>query len=228
MNTNISDYESFLAFKNSFLFKIFFYSLLFIIISLLISFYKLSGFSKGFEKEMFLPSTIDRNIENNVSIFDPLTHSYNHEYFMLRFDEEFKRAMRDEVDISLLMIDINEFYAYEELYGKKEADNCLIKIATCLKKQCSRPADMVFRIEGDVFYLLLPNTKHSAIFALKCRDAVDSLCLAHDNSLRTNMVRISYGAANIKVKNISSKIELFNKCKESLKKNKEKKLQNLK
>ena len=115
---------------------------------------------------------------------------------------------------------MNEFNAYNELNGKKEADYCLRKVANCLSKQCSRAADIVFRIEADIFYVLLPNTKHAQLIGQKCKDAVDSLALSHDNSVRSNIVRISFGFASISAQNIRDMNFLINKSLESLAVNK--------
>ncbi len=224
MNDTFVMYDSFMQFKNSFLFKIIFLSLLFIIITLMLSFYKLSRFPLEFNTKNKLSKLfLQDEALKSISILDPLTKQYNKEYFDLRFDEEYKRAIRDELAISLIIIDVNEFKAYNELYGKKEADSCLRKIANCLNKQCSRPADIVFRIKADVFYVLLPNTKHARLIAQKCKDAVDSLALSHDNSIHSNIVRVSFGFASISAKNASEIDFLINKSQESLTVNKIKK-----
>ena len=221
MNDSFVMYDSFTQFKNSFLFKVIFLSLLLIIITLMLSFYKLSRFSLGLNMQKNLSVLFsEEERSKRVSIFDDISEQYNKEYFDLRFDEEYKRAIRDELNISLLVIDVNEFKAYNELYGKKEADYCLRKVANCLNKQCSRPADMVFRIEADVFYILLPNTKHARLIGQKCKDAVDSLALSHDNSVLSNIVRVSFGFASIAAKNISDMDFLINKSLESLALNK--------
>ncbi|PHR73132.1 MAG: hypothetical protein COA66_04865 [Arcobacter sp.] len=224
MNDSFVMYDSFIQFKNSFLFKVVFLSLLFLIITMMLSFYKVSRFSLEHNVEKNLSEFVSEDkLSKHVSIFDNVSKQYNKEYFDLRFDEEYKRAIRDELDISLIVIDVNEFKAYNELYGKKEADHCLRKVANCLSKQCSRPADIVFRIEADIFYVLLPNTKHAELIGQKCKNAVDSLALSHDNSVRSNIVRISFGFASVSAKNIQDMNFLINKSLESLALNKIKK-----
>lgn len=215
------DYEIVNKFKNSFFFKILFFSLLFIIISLCISFFKFSKIAIKKAEEKRVSILIEENEElKSFAKIDLLTKKFNKEYFSLRFEQEFKRSIREKLSISLIIININEFKAYNELYGNEQGDTCLKKIAEVLSKQCIRPSDIIARIEADTFYLLLPNTKHSLIVAKKCKKAVDDLALDHDNSILASIVRIRYGTATIKAKDINEMNTLLQNAKESLNKKK--------
>ena len=218
-------YDDFLELKKTQVFNLtIMFVLLFILVMLLyIIKLKYDLFYKFKEK-----STNTLLLENEelklYSKIDLITKAFNHEYFEARYEQEFKRAVRENSDISLLIITTNDFLAYEELYGKKEAQTSLKKIANVLFKQCARPCDIIARIENDKFYILLPNTKEVRRIAVRCKKAVDKLGLDHDNSLFANIVRIKYGYASILPTNIDQMKDLLQNAQNSFNYNRTKKI----
>lgn len=86
---------------------------------------------------------------------DSLTSLFNRRYFDLKLIEEASRAERDQQDLSLLMIDFDNFKKYNDGYGHKTGDKLLQEVATIIKGSLRR-SDMVFRYGGDEFAVLIP------------------------------------------------------------------------
>jgi diguanylate cyclase (GGDEF)-like protein/PAS domain S-box-containing protein len=92
-----------------------------------------------------------------LAMTDYLTNLYNRRYFMQRGTEEFKRAQRSNQPLSLLMMDINEFKSVNDNYGHEAGDAAIKQVAAVLKSNL-REIDILGRIGGDEFAVLLPNT----------------------------------------------------------------------
>ena len=98
-----------------------------------------------------------------LAMTDYLTNLYNRRYFMQRGDEEFKRARRNKQPLSLLMLDIDEFKSINDGYGHEAGDLALQQAAAALKSGL-REIDILGRMGGEEFAVLLPNTMlHDAV-----------------------------------------------------------------
>jgi diguanylate cyclase (GGDEF)-like protein len=95
----------------------------------------------------------------HLSLTDPLTQLPNRRAFERSFDAEWRRARREALPISLLMVDIDQFKAFNDLLGHPAGDRCLRLVAETLQRVVRRPLDMAARLGGEEFALLLPNTE---------------------------------------------------------------------
>jgi diguanylate cyclase (GGDEF)-like protein len=93
-----------------------------------------------------------------LAITDPVTQIHNHRYFQERFREEFRRAERHGRPLSLIMIDVDHFKAFNDKFGHPEGDRALQEIAQSLKV-ATRDIDTVCRYGGEEFALILPETE---------------------------------------------------------------------
>jgi len=98
-----------------------------------------------------------------LAMTDYLTNLYNRRYFMQRGVEEFKRARRNNQPLGLLMLDIDQFKKVNDTYGHDTGDMALQQVAATLKSSL-REIDILGRIGGEEFAVLLPNTSlHDAV-----------------------------------------------------------------
>jgi diguanylate cyclase (GGDEF)-like protein len=138
---------------------------------------------------------INRGLSEQA-IRDGLTGAYNRFYFIEHFPREMRRAARDRGLLSLLMIDVDFFKAYNDLRGHQMGDQCLVAIVGALQETARRPADFVARYGGEEFAVVLPGTgaAGAARLAESIREAVRGRGLrANDQS--GALVTISAGIA---------------------------------
>jgi diguanylate cyclase (GGDEF)-like protein len=92
-----------------------------------------------------------------LSVTDPLTGLLNRRYIEERLTEEIKRSNRNGEPVSFMMLDVDEFKAYNDRFGHPAGDEALSLIAQILKESL-RGADVPARYGGEEFAILLPQT----------------------------------------------------------------------
>lgn len=118
-----------------------------------------------------------------------------------RFDEvlqlEWRRCERGKQPLSLLMIDIDYFKAYNDLYGHQKGDECLQAVANVLSHELGRSHDLAARYGGEEFVCLLPecNLEGACKVAQRQARAVQMLELEHRASTVAGLVTVSVGVA---------------------------------
>jgi len=118
-----------------------------------------------------------------------------------RFDEfmasEWKRAGRKKLPLTLILIDIDYFKAYNDNYGHQKGDDTLKSVAAALDKSLNRPADLLARYGGEEFVVVLPDTTMQGALQLanSLLDNVRLLAVPHEHSPVSNQVTISAGIA---------------------------------
>ncbi len=129
------------------------------------------------------------------STIDGLTGVYNRRSFEENIKLELKRARRTKTPLSLIMIDIDDFKAFNDHYGHPAGDDCLKKIALEIDQQLKRPGDYVARYGGEEFAVILPNTPSQGAkqVAEDIRTAVWKLNIAHQYSSVSERVTLSLG-----------------------------------
>jgi len=111
-----------------------------------------------------------KNLHRNA-ITDPLTGLYNRRLFSENFDKELNRARRYTHPLSLVILDLHHFKEVNDKYGHPRGDEVLRAAAATLKKAL-RTSDSAFRIGGDEFALVLPQTDSAQASALSRRVGV--------------------------------------------------------
>ena len=132
-----------------------------------------------------------------MTVTDPLTGLYNRHVLEKRLGEEINRSRRHKQSLSLMMVSIDFFAEYLEMCGEQAGDKALEKVAAILRKS-AREMDVVTRLEGEEFCLLLPNTSahDSLMVAERIRGAVERQQFTHEESLPNSRVTVSIGIAD--------------------------------
>jgi diguanylate cyclase (GGDEF)-like protein len=134
----------------------------------------------------------------DISIRDGLTGIYNRRHFDEVLLAEWKRSVRTEKPLSLLLIDVDNFKKLNDRYGHPEGDECLKKIAEQLSKILRRSSDTLARYGGEEFVAILPETnKESAqLIADAMRMSVEDLKIKNEGSKVARVVTVSIGVCS--------------------------------
>ncbi|MCL2443993.1 MAG: GGDEF domain-containing protein [Treponema sp.] len=98
------------------------------------------------------------NSIERLSMIDPLTNMPNRRSFDDRLVMEWKKAIREQTTISMLMLDLDRFKVINDTYGHLQGDKILQAVAAIFPKSFKRPGDFAARWGGEEFAVLLPNT----------------------------------------------------------------------
>ena len=132
-----------------------------------------------------------------LSRSDPLTGLANRRHFDELKDIEFRRALRLGQPLSVLMCDLDCFKLYNDTYGHALGDQCLQAVADSLNRVFSRAGELVARIGGEEFAVLLPGADalaaHTA--AERLRQELAELAIEHSSSPVAAHVTLSIGVA---------------------------------
>ncbi|MFW1962738.1 GGDEF domain-containing protein [Acinetobacter baumannii] len=128
---------------------------------------------------------------------DALTGLANRRYLDETLDNEWRRALRHETPLTIMMVDIDFFKPYNDSLGHLKGDQCLKDIATAISSIAARSGDLVARYGGEEFLLLLPmtNAQQAKIQAERLMNAIKKIAIVHPCSSVSPYVTISVGVA---------------------------------
>ncbi|MCK4738744.1 MAG: diguanylate cyclase [Deltaproteobacteria bacterium] len=157
------------------------------------------------KKEINLKKTQARELREankkleRLSMLDGLTGVDNRRSFDDYLDKEWRRTIRENDILSVIMIDIDFFKSFNDALGHLAGDDCLKRVARTIKSALRRPTDMVGRYGGEEFAVILPGTdiKGAEYEAETIRAAVERLNVGHPASEASSVVTISLGVASI-------------------------------
>jgi diguanylate cyclase (GGDEF)-like protein len=152
---------------------------------------KLSDEVRALQKEK-------HDLERIVCV-DSLTGIANRRHALSLLDAEWKRSTRDGTPLSLVIVDIDHFHAFNETYGHPGGDACLRRVTAEMVMCLRRPSDYLGRYGGEEFIAVLANTDGAGaqIVAERLRAAVETLGIPHASSTCSGFVTISVGFATM-------------------------------
>jgi len=132
-----------------------------------------------------------------LSAHDDLTQIYNRRYFNIQIDKEWRRMLRSQEPLALIILDIDHFKSYNDSLGHQIGDQCLLKIASCLEESIRRAGDIVARYGGEEFVLLLPatNLEGAQTISENIQRCISNKNIPHPNSNTSKKVTVSIGIA---------------------------------
>lgn len=132
-----------------------------------------------------------------LSLSDPLTGLGNRRLFEQSRQQESRRALRHGQPLSLLMLDVDYFKAYNDQHGHGAGDDCLVRIAECIRQLFQRVGEVAVRLGGEEFAVVLPGYDDGQALAAaeRVRAAVQALALPH-HAAPLGHVSVSLGCAS--------------------------------
>jgi len=146
----------------------------------------------------------------SLSVIDGLTQLYNRRYVIELFKNEFIKTTRYHQDLSLMMIDIDDFKKINDTYGHLSGD-VVLKSMSAIIKRCLRNVDLPGRYGGEEFILVLPETgrEQAVIVAERIRKQVEEHRFKSINN-EILQVTVSIGLADVSdLENKSNELELI-------------------
>ena len=125
---------------------------------------------------------------------------------------ELQKAIDNKKAISFMMLDIDNFKKYNDNYGHLKGDEVLEKVSLSLKKTLKRSTDMVFRLGGEEFcVVIIENTKvnTSSKVAQEILKSINDLSIEHLHNQPHNIITVSMGISIKKADEILSLDTLY-------------------
>lgn len=151
-----------------------------------------------------------------MALTDSLTGLNNHRYFHERITQEMSRAKRFRKNLSLLVIDVDNFKKYNDANGHLAGDDALKRISTIIKENI-RVADVAARYGGEEFMVILPETskEQAMMVAERIRSAIEKESFIGEESIPGRNLTVSIGVATFP-EDSETKDELIKKADEAM------------
>jgi len=140
---------------------------------------------------------LEARLLNSLAERDGLTGLYNRRMFDDYAKRVWRQSRREGQTLAIVMIDIDDFKIYNDLYGHQAGDDTLKKVAETIARCAKRPFDFTARYGGEEFVLLLygPTKDYARSLPEQIRRDVMALEIQHEGSGAGNVVTVSIGVA---------------------------------
>lgn len=157
---------------------------------------------EGIYRDVTQRKNLERELQR-LATTDMLTGMANRRAFLEAAEAVYDRARQHNAPLALLMLDLDHFKAINDRLGHLEGDKALVAFATAVKAHV-RPGDMVGRLGGEEFAVLLPHTQAQEAITIASRilNGVADLQLA-DESGQTYRITASLGVGTVSPKDRS-------------------------
>lgn len=147
---------------------------------------------------MMLNNRLEERL-TKMSYLDGLTGISNRRFFDEAYRYEREKLHRSYQVLSAVLVDIDFFKQYNDLYGHQQGDECLVRVARALEAVRSTPDMVVARYGGEEFVVLLPGVglKAAEKIAGAIAEAIHDLRIPHAASVADGYLTVSQGVATI-------------------------------
>lgn len=134
---------------------------------------------------------------NELAERDGLTRLYNRRRFDHNIEKLWRQSRRDESQLTLMLVDIDHFKAYNDCYGHQAGDDALVRVAEVISGCAQRPLDFAARYGGEEFAVVLygPVHDHGRELSEHLRHTVEELRIPHAQSPTSAWLTVSVGVA---------------------------------
>jgi diguanylate cyclase (GGDEF)-like protein len=155
---------------------------------------------------------------NEIAERDGLTGLYNRRKFDELTEKLWAQARRDMQRLQILVVDIDCFKSYNDLYGHQAGDDCIRRVARVIDRAARRPLDFAARYGGEEFVLVLygPSSREPALVAEQIRLGVMEERIPHKGSTTGPLLTVSVGSSAVRPNASRSLAGLIQQADESL------------
>jgi len=134
----------------------------------------------------------------HLASIDGLTQIANRRQFDSCMDKEWKRLLRSQNPLSVILCDIDFFKLYNDNYGHQAGDECLYTVAQAISSVTKRSSDLAARYGGEEFVVILPDTDSKGCISLaeEIRNTIRQLKIPHAHSSIDQYITLSFGVSS--------------------------------
>jgi diguanylate cyclase (GGDEF)-like protein len=160
--------------------------------------------------------TANQRLRRLVTV-DALTGVANRRHFDRELERELRRSRRDELPLSLIFLDLDEFKKFNDTYGHARGDEVLRNVARTLNETFRRAGDFVARYGGEEFAIVLPglDARRAALYAERLRRRIWQGAIAFE-AVTNGRVTISAGVSTITPPMVATADELLRAADQAL------------
>ncbi|MCB1920004.1 MAG: diguanylate cyclase [Candidatus Competibacteraceae bacterium] len=153
-----------------------------------------------------------------LALLDGLTDIPNRRALEETLKRECAQSHRHRAPLSILMVDVDHFKAFNDCYGHGAGDECLIRVAHALERGLRRPGDFVGRYGGEEFIVILPacDQAGAVVIAEHLQQQIADLHIPHACSSATDHVTISIGLTSRQAKSKDACYEMLHEADQAL------------
>jgi diguanylate cyclase (GGDEF)-like protein len=153
--------------------------------------------SAGRVERLVRANFVETQLLNDIAERDGLSGLYNRRMFDALTRRLWQQAQRDQQSLQVILVDIDHFKRFNDLYGHQAGDDCIRRVAAVLARAAKRPLDFCARYGGEEFALVLyaPSGTDPSVVPEQIRREIMSQALPHADSDAADVVTVSVGSA---------------------------------
>ncbi len=153
--------------------------------------------SAGRVEHLARTSFVETQLLNDIAERDGLSGLYNRRMFDTLARRLWQQAQRDSESLQIILVDIDHFKRFNDLYGHQAGDDCIRKVATIIARAARRPFDFCARYGGEEFALVLyaPSGTDPDVLPEQIRRDIMAQALPHADSDAADVITVSVGSA---------------------------------
>ncbi|QOY55033.1 diguanylate cyclase [Candidatus Sulfurimonas marisnigri] len=152
-----------------------------------------------------------KKINEDLLLGDELTNMYNRRYFNDLFPRTAKGIKRNGGCFNLIVLDIDDFKNYNDIYGHDNGDKAIVDISNVIIKSFRRPDDFCFRLGGAEFGIIFKsaNEDEGYLYTQVLRKNIEMIRIKHEGNVIYKVLTASFGLVSVMSDNIGDEKEIY-------------------